>query len=329
MATGTITVADTYAAVAPAEWDALVGDGSPFLEHTFLYGLEQLGCAVPDTGWTPRPVLVRDGDGKLVGAAPAWNKTHSQGEFVYDHGWADAAYRGGIQYFPKLVVGVPFTPVTGRRLLVHPGADPKAVRAALLRGLEEALAGCHGLHVLFDTEEEAGWLGEHGAFPRLQFQFHWYNRGYATFEDWVATFPSKKRNKFRLERNDLQGVRVEAHVDPPVALLDKMHAFYSNTCRQFGPWGRVYLSKALFRYLSEHWGERLHLVIASEGDRIVAGAFNVIKGDRLYGRYWGAEEHVPFLHFEVCYYQAVEQFSAEEAQYVREKADALRERITG
>lgn len=302
------TVLSRYRDVDADAWDALVGDdGSPFLEHTFLGSLQDLGCAVPNTGWEARPVVVHDDDGRLVGAAPAWVKTHSMGEFVYDHGWADAAHRAGLDYYPKLVVGIPFTPATGSRLLVHPDAEAEPVRMALLEGLEEASHDCHGLHVLFNPEEEARWLLERGAFPRLQFQFHWTNEGYASFDDWLARFPSKKRNKIRRERKDLRGLRVEAEVSPSMERLDAMHTFYRHHCRQFGPWGRVYLSREVFRFLGEHWSDRLHLVTAWDGDRIVAGAFNVVKGERLYGRYWGAVEDVRFLHFEVCYYQAVEE----------------------
>ncbi len=302
------SVLDSYQGLDREAWDLLVGeDGSPFLEHTFLASLEELGCAVPETGWTARPVVVRDSDGALVGAAPGWVKTHSMGEFVYDHGWADAAHRAGLDYYPKLVVGVPFTPVTGQRLLVHPEADHHAVRRALLKGLEDASEDCFGLHVLFNTEEEATWLAERGAFPRLQFQFHWFNEDYEDFEHWLARFPSKKRNKLRRERRDLHGVEVRAEVAPSLDRLDAMHKFYRHHCRQFGPWGRVYLSREVFRFLGTHWSDRLHLVTAWDGDDIVAGAFNVVKGNRLYGRYWGAVEDVPFLHFEVCYYQAVEE----------------------
>ena len=302
------SVLNSYSQVDQEAWDALVGpDGSPFLEHTFLASLEDLGCAVPETGWKARPVVVRDEAGTLVGAAPGWVKTHSMGEFVYDHGWADAARRAGIEYYPKLIVGVPFTPVTGRRLLVHPDANADQVLSALLRGLEDACGDCNGLHILFNTETEALWLGEKGAFPRLQFQFHWYNEGYEDFEGWLQRFPSKKRNKLRRERKDLRGLEVVAETSPPMERLDAMHKFYRHHCRQFGPWGRVYLSQEVFRFLGEHWSDRLHLVTARDGDRIVAGAFNVVKGDRLYGRYWGAVEDVKFLHFEVCYYQAVEE----------------------
>jgi len=301
------TVLDSYLSVPKADWDALVGDGSPFLEWAFLAGLEELDCAVEATGWVPRPILVTTDAGAVVGGAPGWVKTHSMGEFVYDHGWADAAHRAGIPYFPKLIIGVPFTPVTGARLLVHPDADPEAVRSALLRGIEEASSGCHGVHVLFDTQGEADWLDAHGAFPRLQFQFHWHNQGYEDFEGWLKTFPSKKRNKIRRERRDLAGIEIIATRSPSPELLDGMHAFYRNTCRQFGPWGRIYLSQELFQHLGRVWGDRLHLVTATRDGTMVAGAFNVIKGERLYGRYWGATDDVKFLHFEVCYYRAIEE----------------------
>ncbi len=302
-----VEVRGSWSDVDASAWDALVGDGSPFLEHTFLAGLETLGCAAPETGWGPRPVLVRDGDGTLVGGAPAWVKGHSMGEFVYDHGWANAARQAGIPYYPKLIVGVPFTPVTGSRLLVG-GAnpDPESVRRGLVAGLQAAAKDCHGLHVLFDTEAESAWLSEVGCFQRLQFQFHWLNEGYQTFDDFLARFTSKKRNKIRRERRDLRGLRIERVHAPSAAELSAMHGFYANTCEGFGPWGRVYLSPDLFQYLGDVWGDRLQLVLAYDGDRPVAGAFNVRKGVRLYGRYWGCADEVKFLHFEVCYYQAIE-----------------------
>lgn len=301
----TVSCVGSFRDVRADEWDTLVGQGSPFLEHLFLSALEEFRCAAPATGWTTRLVLVREGE-RLVGAAPAYVKTHSMGEFVYDHAWADAARRGGLRYYPKLVVGVPFTPVGGQRLLVHPEADATTIRNVLLRGLEEAAKDCHGLHVLFDTETESAALAERGAFTRLQYQFHWSNNGYETFEDWLRTFPSDKRNKIRRERKELKGLRIEAHTNPSPAVIDALHLFHQNTASQFGPWGHVYLSRDTFQHLGRVWGDRLHTVVAYDGDRIVAGAFNVLKGDRLYGRYWGTDETVRFLHFEVCYYRAIE-----------------------
>lgn len=299
-----VHVADSYAAVGAAEWDALVGDGSPFLEHVFLHTLESLGAATAETGWTPRPILVRD-RGRLVGAAPGWVKTHSMGEFVYDHAWADAARRVGLKYYPKLLIGVPFTPVTGARLLVAPDGGDR-VRDALLAGIQAASKGCHGVHVNFDTEAESAWLAGRGLFSRVQYQFHWYNEGYRTFDDWLATFPSDKRNKLRRERKEVRGLQIAPTVAPTADELLALHRFWSNTAAQFGPWGRVYLPPEVFVRLGEVWGDRIHAVLARDGGRVVAGTFNVRKGDRLYGRYWGADEAVRFLHFEVCYYQPIE-----------------------
>lgn len=306
----THAVRSSLTEVDPAQWDALVGDGSPFLEHAFLDAIVSLGAAAPEHGWTPRIVTVHDGP-TLVGAAPAWVKTHSMGEFVYDHGWADAARRARIPYYPKLIVAVPFTPVTGERLLVHPsrsGAARDEVVAELLRGVEQATRGCHGVHVLFDTEAEARALEARGLFTRLQYQFHWNNDGYRTFDDWLGSFPSDKRNKMRRERKELRanGLAIDAVTAPSREILDALHGFHTATASQFGPWGHVYLSREVFRRLGETWGERLHAVVARDGDRIIGGAFNVLKGDRLYGRYWGASDAVRFLHFEVCYYRAIE-----------------------
>ncbi len=305
-----VKVLGSYADVDATQWDALVGDASPFLESPFLFGVEALGCAVPETGWTPRPVLVEDDDGTLLGAAPGWVKTHSQGEFVYDHGLANAAQANRIPYYPKLIVGVPFTPVTGPRLLLRPDLDAgtrELVHNGLLAGLQAAAEDCHGLHVLFNEEAEAGWLAERGAFTRLQYQFHWVNHDYADFEAFLAhTFDSKKRNKIRRERRDTAHLRFTEGTHPSPAELATMHRFYGWHCRQFGPWGRAYLSEPFFQHLGERWGHRLHLVLAYDGDTPVAGTFNVLKGDRLYGRYWGAADDVKFLHFEVCYYQAID-----------------------
>lgn len=301
----TLDLPGSYARVSAAEWDALVGDGSPFLEHAFLSALETFGAATPATGWTPRPILVRRG-GRLVGAAPGWVKTHSLGEFVYDHAWADAARRAGFRYYPKLLVGVPFSPVTGGRLLVAPGPGEEAVRETLLAGIRAAAEDCFGVHVTFPTEADARWLEARGLFPRLQFQFHWFNQGYRTFDDWLATFPSDKRNKLRRERKELRGLTIAPTDRPTPDELVALHRFWTNTAAQFGPWGNVYLSPEIFVHLGEVWGDRLHAVLARDGGRLVAGTFNVRKGDRLYGRYWGADEGVRFLHFEVCYYQPIE-----------------------
>ncbi len=301
----TVHLLDTWTAVDAAEWDALVGDGSPFLESPFLFGLETTGCATPETGWAPRPVLVRDDDGRLVAGAPAWLKRHSMGEFVYDHAWADAAQRAGIPYYPKVVVGVPFTPVTGARLLVAEGEDRARWVPALLQGLRQLNRGAHGLHVLFDDEAEAKALAPYGAFPRIQFQYHWFNQGYSSYDDFLGRFRSDARKKLRRERREVGSMRLERVVGPDADGMDRLFAFYEDTSRKY-VWGKQYLSRDFFRHLGETFGHRLLGVFAWDGDRCVAGAFDVFKGDRLYGRYWGCHEDVPFLHFEVCYHQGIE-----------------------
>lgn len=300
-----VEVHDSYGAIGPQEWDDLVGDRSPFLESPFLFGLETYGAATTGTGWQPRPVTVRDEQGRLVAAAPAWAKAHSMGEFVYDHGWARAAIDAGIAYYPKLVVGVPFTPVTGERLLVRDGEDRGRWLPLLLRGLQEAAAGTHGLHVLFDTEDEARELERHGAFSRLQFQFHWRNEGFASYDDFLARFRSDARKKLRRERREVGALRIERVTDPGRAELDLLYRFYADTCEKY-VWGNQYLPPAFFRHLADTWSHRVLAVLAWDGPRCVAGAFDVFKGDRLYGRYWGCQEEVRFLHFEVCYHQGIE-----------------------
>jgi predicted N-acyltransferase len=300
-----IRIHGSYADVPAAAWDALVGEGCPFLEHAFLHGVEAFGCAVPATGWTPRPITVWEGD-RLVAGAPGWVKTHSMGEFVYDHAWADAAQRAGLRYYPKLVLAAPFSPVTGQRFLVAPGEDRARWLPALARGLQAAGEDCAGVHALFDTEDEAGWAATVGGFTRTQYQFWWENEGYSTFEDFLERFKSKTRNKFRRERKEAQALRIEAGTHPDERRLRALHGFYAQTASQFGPWGRAYMTEDFFVHLGQVWGHRLHAVIAWDGERPVAGAFNVLKGDRLYGRHWGCTEQHRFLHFEVCYYQAIE-----------------------
>lgn len=302
-----VEVLGSWTDVDQAGWDALVADGSPFLEYAFLAGLETEGCATPRTGWAPRPVVIRDDHGALVAGAPGWIKTHSMGEFVYDHGWANAAERAGYRYYPKVVAAVPFTPVTGARLLVRPDQDVTQRRRELLAGLARAAPEATAVHLLFDAADECAWADSVGLFPRLQYQFHWTNRGYTSFEDWLRdAFDSKQRNAIRRERKEVASlVTIEVIEAPGTALVDALYGFYTSTCRQFGPWGHVYLTRRFFQHLVDQWGHRLHAVVARRGDEVVGGAFNVRKGDRLYGRYWGCSDVIRFLHFEVCYYAPV------------------------
>lgn len=296
-----IVVHDSYARLDATRWDALVGDASPFLEHAFLAALETTGCATPERGWGPQPVILEDDDGTWLGAAPAWVKGHSMGEFVYDHSWADFSERQGIPYFPKLIVGVPFTPVTGPRLLLRPGVDP----APLVQALLALGAQTHGLHVLFNTAEEAELFAGQRAFTRLQYQFHWHNDGYRTFDDWLGAMRSKYRKNLRRERRAVAHLTYEIVEKPRPDQLDDLFDFYRVTVDNHF-WGRRYLSRAFFEEIGANWGHRILGIVARDGARAIAGAFCALKGDRLYGRYWGAREEVEFLHFEVCYHQTVQ-----------------------
>ena len=254
--------------------------------------------------------MVRE-EGRLVAACPLYLKGHSEGEFVFDWGWADAAQRAGIDYYPKLLVGVPFTPVTGARLLTAPGAP----RAPLLGRLAEALRevclgnGLSSVHVNFCRDDERAALEAAGFLPRLGFQYHWTNPGYRDFDDYLDSLRSKRRNQVRRERRELaaQGVRIEALPGDriPDALLPAMFRIYRTTL-QGNPWGRQYLNEAFFALLGERFRHRLCFVVAWRGDELVAGTFNVAKGDALYGRYWGAFQPLRHLHFNVCYYAGIE-----------------------
>ncbi len=262
---------------------------------------EESGAAVPAMGWRAQPITVWEGE-QLVGGAPAWIKGHSMGEFVYDQGWADAARRAGIPYYPKVIVAPPFSPVTGQRVL----ARDAGARSAVLAGLDAIGQHAGGIHILFDGETEAEALRADGYFSRCQYQFHWKNAGYRSFDDFLAGFRSDARNKIRRERKSVSGLDFTVEIGPSGETLAALHRFYQHTAAQFGPWGHVYLSEPAFRQLGQRWGHRLHAVVAREGDRIVGGALNVLKGDRLYGRYWGCDDQIPFLHFEVCYYRAID-----------------------
>jgi len=295
--------------VPAGEWNALVGDGSPFLEWEWLASLEEAGCVGPATGWGPRPLLLRSG-GRLVAACPLYVKGHSEGEFVFDWGWADAAERAGIAYYPKLLVGVPFTPVTGARLLTAPGEDRATRAGQLATALAELCAG-NGLssaHVNFCRDDEREALLAAGFLPRLGYQYHWRNAGFGAFEDWVGALRSKRRNQVRREQRalDEQGVVIERLVgdEIPDALFGPMFDVYRTTIVH-NPWGRQYLNERFFELLAERFRSRLCFVVARVGGEIVGGTVNVQKGDALYGRYWGALRPLRHLHFNVCYYAGI------------------------
>ncbi|HXQ21128.1 MAG TPA: GNAT family N-acetyltransferase [Candidatus Acidoferrales bacterium] len=296
--------------IDPTAWDALVGDGSPFLEWGWLASLEDSGCVRADTGWLPQHLTLWDG-ARLIGACPLYVKGHSQGEFVFDHGWADAAQRAGIRYYPKLLVAVPFTPATGARFLTQPDADRPALMQTLGNALKE-ICSANGLstaHVNFCVADEVEALGALGFDRRSGYQFQWINPGWRTFDDYLAAFRSKRRIQIRRERRELesQGVEITVHAGDAIAddLFAAMFRLYKSTIDKLY-WGRQYLNAELFDLLRRRWKRRLCFFVARRKGTIVAGTFTVRKGGVLYGRYWGAFEELRYLHFNVCYYAAIE-----------------------
>jgi predicted N-acyltransferase len=282
-------------------WDGL-GAGDPFLSHAFLSSLEDSGSVGPGTGWTPAPILVEDDADHLIAAAPAYLKTHSQGEYVFDHGWAEAWQRAGGQYYPKLQVAVPFTPVPGPRLL---GSRPQQLLAAIETVTRQN--DISSAHITFIDEagarecERRDWLIRHGV------QYHWFNRGYSSFDDFLASLTSRKRKALRKERAAALGgldVRILRGADIGPLEWDAMWAFYQDTGSR--KWGRPYLTREFFDLIGERMGDQVVMFLACRGGMPIAGALNFVGCDTLFGRYWGCTEEVPFLHFELCYYQAVD-----------------------
>jgi hypothetical protein len=307
---GALEVLPGVAAVPREEWNTLVGEESPFLEWEWLATLEESGAVGPETGWTPKPLVARRA-GRVVAACPLYVKENSEGEFVFDWSWADAAARAGIRYYPKLLVGVPFTPVGGARVLVAPG-EPRAawVRRFGLALREICLANdLSGVHVNFCRPDEVGPLEEAGFALRLGIQYHWHNEGFACFEDYLARFRSKRRNQIRRERREMEEQRIALRVlrgdEITAALARPMHAFYRATV-DGRAWGRRYLSRRFFELAIERFRHRLCVVVAEAAGDLLGGTFNVEKGDALYGRYWGATRYVRHLHFNACYYAAID-----------------------
>ena len=309
-----LRVVPAIADIDAAAWDACANPDparfNPFVAHRFLAALEAAGVLGARAGWLPRHLLLEDDAGGLAGALPCYVKSHSQGEYVFDHGWADAYERAGGTYYPKLQVAVPFTPVPGPRLLVRPGPGQEERERLVAAGAVELARRMEvsSLHITF--LDEAPWrrLGEMGFLLRTGQQFHWRNQGFASFEDFLASLASRKRKAIRKERAAARadGIEIELLTGSDIreAHWDALFAFYMETGSR--KWGRPYLNRRFFSLLGEAMSDRCLLVMARRGKRHVAGALNVIGGDCLYGRYWGAVEHHPCLHFEVCYYQAIE-----------------------
>jgi predicted N-acyltransferase len=305
-----IDFASQLAEVSAQEWDALVGEDDPFVEHAFLLALETSGSVGRGTGWQPMHVLARDG-GRLVAALPMYVKQHSYGEYVFDFGWAQAALRAGIRYYPKLVAMVPFTPATGRRFLIAPGVDEATAVRALLDGALTALEKTRAstLHLHFMNPHEAALVQADGRLlARSSTQFHWHNNGYTTFDDHLATFRSVVRKEVKKERRRVTeaGITVEAIEGEHLTAehWSALSGFYFDTCNAHG--SGPYLTPEFFDLIAKTHAKRVIAMIARHEGRIVAGTLNFEKGRHLYGRYWGSTERHDSLHFELCYHRLIE-----------------------
>lgn len=283
---------------------------NPFVKHAFLLALEESGSAVPRTGWGGAHVVVKDDAGSLLACAPAYLKSHSQGEYVFDHGWADAYRRAGGDYYPKVQVSVPFTPATGPRLLVRPGPRAPEAQAALVAGLRALRreTGASSIHATFLPKAQWDALGREGFLQRTDQQFHWINEGYGSYDDFLGALASRKRKALKRERRAAvaAGITIERLTGAAITeeAWDAFWTFYMDTGSR--KWGRPYLARAFFRLVGERMADRVLLVMARRESRYVAGAINFIGATALYGRNWGCIEHHPFLHFEVCYHQAID-----------------------
>ena len=308
--------------IAAQAWDACANPGgradpasppspfNPFVSYAFLSALEQSRSATARTGWQPQHLVLESADGSIAGVVPCYLKSHSRGEYVFDHGWAEAYERAGGRYYPKLQVSVPFTPVTGRRLLARPGPDETRAQGALLAALAELarLRDASSVHMTFVTEREWRLAAGHGFLQRTDQQFHWENNGYATFDDFLAALSARKRKTIRRERREATEPGIDiawlTGTDLTEGVWDAFFAFYMETGSR--KWGSPYLTRAFFSLVGQSMADDILLVVAKRSGRIIAGALNFKGADTLYGRHWGAIEHHPCLHFELCYYQAIE-----------------------
>jgi hypothetical protein len=306
----TLRVTRKIADVTRDRWDGLVGSGSPFLKWDWLDTLEQSGCVNEKTGWLPHHIVVEKGT-SLVAACPMYLKLHSMGEFIFDYEWAEAAHHAGIQYYPKMLVGVPFTPVTGHRFLTAEGED----RAQLIQFMGQALAKIaadnkiSSVHVNFCLADERDALERVGFFPRTGIQFHWQNKKFQSFDDYLGSFRSDRRNKVKRERREVaeRGITIRAFEGEeltPNHLRTMFRLYKGHVDRLY--YGRQYLTQEFFDQLQRRFAPHVCLMLAERDGKIIAGTFNVRDDTAMYGRYWGAFEEHPFLHFNVCYYSAIE-----------------------
>ncbi len=296
--------------VGREDWDGLLDRGSPFMKWDWLDALEETGCIEEETGWLPHHLVVERA-GKIAGACPMYLKLHSMGEFVFDYEWAELAHRLGIDYYPKMLVGVPFTPVTGARFLTAPGYDRRDLLALMGQALAQVARDnkISSVHVNFCEEDEAEALAAAGFTRRIGLQFHWENRGYRSFDDYLGSFRSARRNKIKRERRAIAEAGITIRVVEGEAVtkerLRTMFSLYKGHVDALY-YGRQYLTREFFDELSRRFAPHVCMIFAERGARVIAGTFNVAGESALYGRYWGAFEEVPFLHFNVCYYAAIE-----------------------
>ncbi|MBY3260413.1 GNAT family N-acetyltransferase [Rhizobium laguerreae] len=313
-----IRVERSFTAISPESWSRLSGASktctaiayNPFVSHAFLSSLEESGSADAETGWLGHHLLLETGRGELIGALPGYLKNHSQGEYVFDHGWADAFERAGGRYYPKLQCSIPFTPATGPRLLVTEGLQRLPIQSAIAESLKEVVRrlGISSAHITFVPDEEIGVFEMDGYLHRTDQQFHFINDGYANHEEFLETLASRKRKALRKERRAAleNGISIDwlTGRDLTERVWDQFFKFYMDTGGR--KWGRPYLTRKFYSLIGERMADDILLVMAKRDGRYIAGAINFIGGDTLYGRHWGCIEDHPFLHFEVCYHQAID-----------------------
>ena len=305
-----VNIVEKLSQLSAVDWDACAGSDNPFVSYAFLSALEDSGSATSETGWQPHHLAIGVEDGRLLGVVPMYLKSHSQGEYVFDWGWADAYERAGGRYYPKLQAAAPFSPVTGPRILARPGDDADAIRATLIAGMIDTVKqyNLSSVNVTFAHEADAGRLEAAGFLIRHGHQFHWQNQGYDTFDDFLANLSSRKRKNIRKERKAIAdaGVRFDTLVGDDIKPhhWDEFHEFYVSTYDR--KWGYPYLTREFFDILNDRMADKVALIRAEENGYAIGGALNLIGSEALFGRNWGCNSQRKFLHFEACYYRAID-----------------------
>jgi predicted N-acyltransferase len=305
-----VKIVEKLSQLSAVDWDACAGSDNPFVSYAFLSALEDSGSATSETGWQPHHLAIGVEDGRLLGVVPMYLKSHSQGEYVFDWGWADAYERAGGRYYPKLQAAAPFSPVTGPRILARPGDDADAIRATLIAGMIDTVKqyNLSSVNVTFAHEADAGRLEAAGFLIRHGHQFHWQNQGYDTFDDFLANLSSRKRKNIRKERKAIAdaGVRFDTLVGDDIKPhhWDEFHEFYVSTYDR--KWGYPYLTREFFDILNDRMADKVALIRAEENGYAIGGALNLIGSEALFGRNWGCNSQRKFLHFEACYYRAID-----------------------